>query len=346
MSWQPAALSGVAQGLRARGLATESQSALMALVSADTPQARLSRERLATQMARAAAIAAMDDGPAEQRFPAIELLGHGQWSDTGATLLQLLEPRQPAAVQVAAVRALAQLRDPTAAARLLDATRWQAYTPRVREAVLATLLSEDRLVQALLDAIERHAISPAAIGATSRGRLTGHRNASIQQRATALLGDADGRSGMQVYERARRDVLARAGDATRGSRAFSTHCAACHTFNDEGGRVGPDLSGIRNQPADAILLHILVPAFEITPGFDAYTVQTHDGRSLFGRMESEAPNSLTLRDAGGQQHTVLRADVASMAAGAGSLMPGGFEQALSAQGLADLVAYLKSAPRE
>ena len=345
LSWQPAALSGIAQGLRARGLATDSQSALMALVSADTPQARLARERLATQMARATAIAVMDEAPAEQRLPAIELLGQGEWSGTGETLRQLLEPRRPAAVQVAAVRALGQLRDPSAAASLVDATRWQAYTPRIREAVLTTLLSEDRLVEVLLDAIARHAISPAAVGASGRRRLTGHPNKSIQQRAQALLAGADGIRGMQVYERAQREVLARTGVAARGAKAFSTHCAACHTFNSEGASVGPDLSGIRNQPADAILLHILVPDFEITPGYEAYTVQTRDRRSLLGRMESETPTSLALRDTSGQPHTILRADVASMAAAAGSLMPAGFDQAIPAQEMADLVAYLKSAPR-
>ncbi len=345
LSWQPSAISGIAQGLRARGMSGDSQSALMALVSADTPQARLARERLATQMARAAAIAAIDEAPADQRLPAIELLGQGEWPDTRKTLLQLLEPRQQAAVQIAAVRAIGQLRDPAAAASLVDATRWQAYTPRIREVVLTTLLAEDRLVQALLDAIARKAISPAAVGALRRGRLTGHPNASIQQRAKALFASADRSSGMQAYARAQRAVLARTGDAARGAKPFSTYCSACHTFTSDGGRVGPDLSGIRNQPADAILLHILVPDFEITPSYEAYTVQTRDGRSLFGRMESETPNSLTLRDAAGQPHTILRADVASMAASAASLMPGGFEQAMSGQELADLVAYLKSAPR-
>ena len=63
----------------------------------------------------------------------------------------------------------------------------------------------------------------------------------------------------------------------------------------------PDLSGIRNQPADAILLHVLVPRYEIAPGYQAYKVETRDGRTLFGRLESEAPNSLTLRDAPSQR---------------------------------------------
>jgi putative heme-binding domain-containing protein len=105
--------------------------------------------------------------------------------------------------------------------------------------------------------------------------------------------------------------------------------------------VGPDLTGIRNQPADAILLHALVPDYEITPGYQAYVVETRDGKTLTGRLESEAPNSLTLRDASSQAHVILRSQVVSMSASTSSLMPNELERAMSEQDLADLIAYLK-----
>ena len=108
--------------------------------------------------------------------------------------------------------------------------------------------------------------------------------------------------------------------------------------------MGPDLSGIRNQPADAILLHVLVPDYEIAPGYQAYVVETRDGKTLFGRLESEAPNSLTLRDAASQSHVILRSQVVSMSASASSLMPNELERAMSEQELADLIAYLKRQP--
>ena len=106
--------------------------------------------------------------------------------------------------------------------------------------------------------------------------------------------------------------------------------------------MGPDLTGIRNQPADALLLHIIVPDYEITPGYEAYTVQTRDGRTIVGRLESEAPNGVTLRDATGDAHTVLRADIKSMIAATSSLMPTGLDQTISSAELADLIAYLKN----
>ena len=344
-SWQPAALSGVAAGLRARGMASDTQSALTMLVSADTAPARLARERVATQMARAAQVALREATPVEPRLSAIELLGYGEWTVAGATLVRLLEPQRPSAIQLSAVRALGQLREPAAVASLLEPARWQTYTPEVRDAVLATLLSEERLVSALLDAVARRDLGASALGPSRWRRLTTHRTASIRQRAEALFAATETGNAMQVYERTQRAVLALAGNPAAGAATFTRHCTACHTFNGSGGRLGPDLSGIRNQPADALLLHIVVPDYEVTPGYEAYTVQTRDGRTIVGRLESEAPNSVTLREAAGQAHTILRTDVESMTAGASSLMPAGLDQAMSAQELADLVAYLKNVER-
>ena len=292
-------------------------------------------------MARAAALAVIEEAPIEQRLPAIELLAHGDASASD-TLLQLLVPSRPAVVQVAAVRALTRLRDPGAAASLLAPARWQAYTPRVRDAVLTAMITEDRIVWALLDAVDHKDVSPAAIGVSRARRLVAHRDPRISARAKTLLAGLDAAGGLPVYQRARADVLARPGVPSRGRQQFNNQCVACHTFGSAGGRVGPDLSGIRNQPADALLLHIIVPDYEITPGYESYTVQTRDGRSLTGRLESETAGSVTLRDAAGEPHAVLRSDVVSLAAAQGSLMPATFHDVLSAQDLADLIAYLKA----
>jgi putative heme-binding domain-containing protein len=173
----------------------------------------------------------------------------------------------------------------------------------------------------------------------------GHRNAEIRSRARALFGAVGAGDRMQVYERLRRTVLARTGDAASGKKVFAGHCAACHTVDGAGGQLGPDLSGIRHQPADAILLHALVPDYEIAPGYQAYLVETRDGRTLFGRLESEAPTSVTLRDADSRQHVILRRDVVSMSASARSLMPADLDSGIAEQDFADLLAYLKAEPR-
>ena len=246
---------------------------------------------------------------------------------------------------MAAVRAIAQLPDRAASARLVESGRWQAFTPQIREGVLSLLVADERLIPVLLDALEQGAIAGTAIGSSRRARLMGHRNAAIQARARALLAAVESGDRMQAYERLRPAVLRRAANPASGRQVFAAHCAPCHAVDGSGGQVGPDLSGIRNQPADAILLHALVPDYEITPGYQAYVVETRDRRTLVGRMESEAPNSVTIRDGASQRHVILRGDVMSMAASSHSLMPPELERAMSEQDLADLIGYLKADPR-
>jgi putative heme-binding domain-containing protein len=211
----------------------------------------------------------------------------------------------------------------------------------VRDAVLTTLVAEDRFVGVLLDGVARGVVAPAAVGPARARRLLAHKDVAIATRARTVLADVDAGTGMPAYQRLRQAVAARAGVPAKGRQVFEAQCVACHTFRGTGSRVGPDLSGIRNQPGEALLLHIVVPDYEITPGYESYTVQTRDGRTLVGRVESETAGSLSLRDGAGEAHAVLRADIASLTASPGSLMPATFGQVLSAQALGDLIAYLK-----
>ena len=130
-------------------------------------------------------------------------------------------------------------------------------------------------------------------------------------------------------------------DPARGRAVFRRECASCHRLDREGSAVGPDLFGVRNQPKEAILLHILVPDQEITQGFAAYTVATRDGRVLTGLIASETPTSITLRQPLGKEDTILRAEIDELSAGKQSLMPQGLEKSISRQEFADLLAYLK-----
>jgi putative heme-binding domain-containing protein len=232
------------------------------------------------------------------------------------------------------------------AASLVDRNRWLTFTPEVREAALSALLTDERQMTVLLDALESGSFAPAAIGPSRRSRLMNHRDAAIQNRARAVFAGVTSGDRMQVYERLRGTVLNRRGDPASGRSIFAAQCATCHTIDGAGGRLGPDLSGIRNQPADAILLHTLVPEYEINAGYQAYIVETRAGQTLVGRLESEAPNSLTLRDASSQSHVILRSEVISMAASPRSLMPNELERAMSEQDLADLIRYLKHVPRQ
>ena len=145
---------------------------------------------------------------------------------------------------------------------------------------------------------------------------------------------------MKVYEDYK-PVLTLKPNPEHGRAVFKQHCASCHRLDRDGSPVGPDLFGIRNQPKEAILLHVLVPDQEIAPGFAGYNLDTKDGRTLSGLILSETPTSVTLRQAQGVEETILRSNIASLASGNLSLMPQELEKAMTRQDLADLIGYLK-----
>jgi putative membrane-bound dehydrogenase-like protein len=345
LGWQPAALLGIAQGLRTRGPGTDGRSAFMTLLTGDSPEVRAVRARVDAILSRITALALDAQSPVDQRLSAIGLLGYTEAATSGDALVRLLAPQHPADLQAAAVRAIVQLHDAPTASRLVDASRWQSYTAQLREAVLSALIAEDQQVTVLLDAVERGAVPATAVGPLRRSRLMTHRDAAIQKRARSLFAAVESGDRMQAYERVRAAIVKRSGNAASGGRVFLSHCASCHSVDGAGGQVGPDLSGIRNQPADAILLHVVAPDYEISAGYQAYVVETRDRRTLVGRLESEAPNSLTLRDGASQQHVILRSDVVSVSASTHSLMPPELERAMSEQEMADLIAWLKAERR-
>ncbi len=277
--------------------------------------------------------------PGPVRTLAIDLLGGTNFETAGETLLALLsEP--DAEIQAAGVTALSRFGDKATATALLEAKRWNVLAPALRDSVLNALISRPALADALLDHIEAKTVSASSIDSRRRQVLLASRDARLKERATKLFAQAASVDRMKAFESAK-EALALAPHPVDGREVFRRACASCHRMDREGYAVGPDLFDIRRQPKENILLHIVVPEFEIAPGFMSYLVEAQDGRTLLGVMSSETPESITLRQPGGQEDTILRAQIKSLQASPLSLMPQGFESALKKQELADLLAYLR-----
>ena len=91
-----------------------------------------------------------------------------------------------------------------------------------------------------------------------------------------------------------------------------------------------------------MLINILDPNREVAPNFMSYTVETKDGRTLFGIIADETASGITLKRADGAADTILRSDVASITGTGLSLMPEGLDAAISIGQMADLIAFLLS----
>ena len=192
----------------------------------------------------------------------------------------------------------------------------------------------------MLTGIEAGMLPPSALDSSQRNQLLKHKDDAIRQRAAAFFDKAAPEDRMKTYE-TYKSVLSLQADPANGRRIFEVACANCHRLDRVGVAVGPDLFSMRNQPKEAILLHVIVPEYEIMPGFANYEVATRDGRILSGLIAAETSTSLTLRRALGEEESVLRGNIASISASNFSLMPQEFEKTVTRQELADLVAYLK-----
>ena len=136
-------------------------------------------------------------------------------------------------------------------------------------------------------------------------------------------------------------VAMRPGDPSAGQAVFQRSCASCHKLGDSGHAVGPDLSGLRNQPADALLLHIVVPNREVYPSYAFYQAETKDGQTHAGILEVESLDSVTLVLPLGQRKTIPRSNLKSLRAMPLSLMPDGLEQTMSRQELVNPLALIR-----
>ena len=328
--------TGLGNGARAKVLGKDGRSALVTLASANPDTAR----RLGELFAAASKTVATTAAPTPERLAAIDLLAHSDAATAGAALQSLIAPQTPNELQAAAVRALSQLPGAKAGEWFVERERWRSYTPPVRDAVLTAMLSQPALQLVLLEAVEKGVVQPWAVPANRRNPLLKHKDAAVAARAAKAFQPQVAADRMKVYED-HKAVLALPANAKNGKAVFVKTCAACHQFAGEGQRVGPELTGVRLQPAEAILLHILVPDAEIYPGFTAYDVETKDGRSLTGLLTSDTPTSVTLRAAQGVEETILRANLAKLTSSSTSLMPNELEKTMTRQELADLMAFLK-----
>jgi putative membrane-bound dehydrogenase-like protein len=339
-SWRVSAVLGLAEGMRTRAeFKSRPPGAVLAAVAAANggPGAAA----LGRFFAQAVTAAADSAGALAARSAAIAVLGYTEFERGLAGLGPLLDARQAPELQLQVVRAFERAGEARGAELLVQPQFWSRYTPQIREAVIAALVAKPAMAKVLFAAIRRGEIRAAEISSVRRTQLLKHTNAELSAAAKELFQSLEGGDRMAVY-RTYRELLGRPAAATQGAPLFERACSACHTLRGAGGKVGPDLTGVRNQPAEALLLHILVPNYEVAPAYQAVAVTMQDGRALSGWIAAETDNSVTLRTAAGTEENVLRRDIASIASGGVSLMPDGLEQTMTKEELMSLIAYLKA----
>lgn len=264
--------------------------------------------------------------------------------------MKMLRIRYPILAGVlAAAAALAG--DQPAPAELARAVleRYAKFSIPERQAAIAGLATRVETASLLLDAV-------------ADGRIARAEVPSFVARQMADLGDAALRAKLEkswgrittsapgaeeaAKEHARWNAVLtpeflRKGSASQGRALFKSVCANCHELFNDGGKIGPNLTGSNRADIDYLLENITNPSAVLGKDYELHIFMLKDGQAVAGIVRMESPNAFTVQTLTSEV-TVAKADIKSHEQPGISMMPPGLLTPLTNEQVRDLISYLTS----
>jgi putative heme-binding domain-containing protein len=260
-----------------------------------------------------------------------------------ASLPSLLQPLLGnAELRGQAIRSLASYDDPKTPDAILGV--YASLNDAEKRDALNALASRAVYAKSLMDAISDGRVAKNALTADLIRQLRNLKSDGINRALTKVYGtvreaSADKRAEIEKYRRIYGAGGSQPGDASRGRVVFSKVCAQCHTLFDEGGKVGPDITGANRGDLNYLLETILDPNAVIPNDYRASTIETKDGRSITGIVKQQDDKSVTVATQT-ETLTLPRNEVESIQQSELSMMPEGLLTPLADQEVRDLIYYL------
>ncbi len=304
------------------------------------PLALRLRQGEATAISEAIALLTNPKTRPEEQLRFTRALGETRSASAAPALLTVATQGRTDALRAAALSALTAFNDDDLGAKI--AAVLPAMKGSVRETAISALASRPAWSRALLDALERGYLAPAAIPADAADRLRLSRDKVIATRAGSLLPPPTNAANFQTrIETITAALKAAPGNPYAGEATFTARCASCHKLFFKGGNVGPDLTSYQRDNLGTMLLSIVNPDAEIREGYQYQLVETTDGRSLGGFVVDRDNQVTVLRGLGGENITLRAGEISEIQPMGRSLMPAGLLDDLGDQELRDFFAYLR-----
>lgn len=289
-----------------------------------------------------------------ERLSYIRIFGEINAPASIPQLLSLVENNQSsAALRQASLQALQRYNDPEIGRRIV-----KAYPDRLRAdagvRLAALTLCSTRPVWAveLLNAIDRkkqpgekfiaHTIAKADIPDQIVRQLKQLEDPAITAVATRLWPEVRIASSAEKTSRissVSRILQSGQGRPDPGRSVFLASCAPCHRLFDEGGALGPDLTGYDRKNVNDMVMNILDPNAYVREGYVSYRITTLDGRILTGTITGRNANTIRVNTLSGETVTLIEGEVDEMRVQP-SMMPDNLLDNLTDQQVRDLFAYL------
>lgn len=297
------------------------------------------------------AIAAVNSSSTDlvERIELVKVLGEIGEPKVVPHLLKRATDTSEPALQRVAMQALTRYDDPKIAETI--ANGWESRFPNeheVRATAARTLASRPAWAAALLAKVDEWRIRTEEIPVDVVQQLRQYEDPKLQTLVEKHFGQSDAVSSPAKLEEIARlkQVLAGSqGNPDAGREHYTLRCAVCHKLFEEGGLIGPDLTGYERGNLDFWLPNIVDPSLETREGYQTYLAKMKDGRVLTGMIAAQNAQGVTLRDAANQTTLLRNEDIEELQAIPMSLMPEGLLQGLTDEQLVDLFAYLSLAAK-
>ena len=244
-----------------------------------------------------------------------------------------------------ALRALAAFNDPQTPAIILK--HYKDYTDAEKADAVATLASRPAYALALLDAMERGDVPTRDLSAFTARQLLSLNDKNLSEKLTKVWGvirpaSADKTKLLSHYLALTPPDALKKADRSHGRAVFARTCAKCHTLFDDGGKIGPNLTGSQRINPEYVLTKVLDPSAVVAKDYQMTVFNLADGRVVNGIVKEENAKVVTVQT----QNEVLRlnkADIDSRKQSTQSMMPDGQLAMMSDVEVRDLIAYLAGA---
>ncbi|MBI1176166.1 c-type cytochrome [bacterium] len=288
-------------------------------------------------------VIASPEAPVEQRRQFIEVLGEIKSQASKPTLLQLAANEKNSTVLQAVFVALQPFDDPSIATATIG--RLPGLPADAQTAALTLLTGRSGFASRLINAVEDQKVPAASVPLEFARKMKGTADESVRVSIDRLWPKA-GRPTSADMDR-EMDRLAQAlregqGDPYEGKKIFTATCAGCHTLFNQGADIGPDLTSLNRRDEAGLLLAIVNPSAEIREGYENFSVDTKDDRSLTGFIVEQDERKVIMRGFDGHNVVLQRDNIASLRSAGMSLMPEGLTTGMDDQKIRDLFAYLRS----
>ena len=332
--WKPALLQGLAEGLPKSGgkFGVKSLAEFIARPPKGFEDAAKEITMLQSEIDE---IIADNKAPLDQRLAVMPLLGQRKWDAVQPVVKSLLTTNQPQEPTTAAL-ALLKKYPATSTAPLIYELLPKAG-PAIKLALVPILTANATTALDLFKRMEKGEFPTAWVDVETRWRYQ-RGTGEMTDLAKKLFGEASSDRAKVVQDYMVATTMK--GDAKKGQQVFATICITCHKHGTLGVDVGPPLSDVKVKPPEGLLSDILDPNRMFEARWSAYTVETQDGRTLSGLIQSETGDAIVLAMMGGAKETIQRSAIKEMKSLDRTLMPVGLEAAITKEQMADLLAFL------